>query len=567
MKKLYEVKTREELAELLEVSLSTLTCILYKRGPDSFYRTFEIPKKSGGTREIEAPEDQLKTIQHRLAEILSDPENQRPEHRQEISPAAHGFVKGRGIITNAKEHRNKKFILNLDLKDFFPSIHFRRVEGYFEKNRSFELPHDIAVMIAQLTCYKGRLPQGAPTSPVIANLIAGILDHRMMGIARKYKLDYTRYADDLTFSSNDPHLKENLSSLLAEIEFAVEKSGFHLNPKKTRFIYESSRQEVTGLVVNEQINPTRDFIKETRAMADHLYRDGAFMIDGKEGSLDQLEGRFAFISQIKNSTSSEDEPAESNQQPKEKAAGSTFEKDCRTFQFYRHFYHPERPVIITSSQLDTDLLKEAFKRYWQSYPSLVTKDQNGDNHLKLDILYRPKWLEKHFQIQPGPWALQDIYHQYFGLKGWQGYFYPLESKDAEMGQPVFLLFDNQLNDPDSPVIDLLEKVQGSVSELAGHGILRLLPPKAKDENSNLYLMTVPLPEGKETAALMDLLPEDVQLKIRSEFEKEPNQFGHDDRHDKSRSRKPDLEHADLSAFLPLLDLISSSIEVFRNHQD
>lgn len=100
-------------------------------------------------------------------------------------------------------HKNKRYILNIDLENFFNSFHFGRVMGYFNKNRYFNFDKKMSIIIAQLCCLNGALPQGAPTSPIISNLICRIFDYRILKITKKYKLNYTRYADDLTFSTND----------------------------------------------------------------------------------------------------------------------------------------------------------------------------------------------------------------------------------------------------------------------------------------------------------------------------------------------------------------------------
>ena len=115
------------------------------------------------------------------------------------------LYKNKSIYTNAAIHRNKRFVLNMDLQNFFDSFHFGRVRGFFIKNRNFNCTNEIATMIAQIVCYKGKLPQGAPSSPVITNLICGSLDYRISKLSKKYKLDYTRYADDITFSTNNRH--------------------------------------------------------------------------------------------------------------------------------------------------------------------------------------------------------------------------------------------------------------------------------------------------------------------------------------------------------------------------
>lgn len=201
-------------------------------------------------------------------------------------------------------HRNKKYILNIDLKNFFDSFNFGRVRGFFIKDRDFAVSPEIATVIAQIACYQGKLPQGAPSSPIITNLITRILDYRIVKIAKKYRFTYSRYADDMTFStnrelnSNKLRASKELDNFLTELENVIISSGFEINPKKTRLSNNMQRQEVTGLVVNKKINVKREYIKNTRAMAFQLYKDGAFEIDKKPGTLNQLTGRFAFIFQI-----------------------------------------------------------------------------------------------------------------------------------------------------------------------------------------------------------------------------------------------------------------------------
>ena len=122
----------------------------------------------------------------------------------------------------------------------------------------------------------GKLPQGAPSSPIISNLICEILDHRLLKIAKKYKLDYTRYADDLTFSTNDKKFLGLQTEFYEEISKEIIRAGFKINEKKKRLQLRDSRQVVTGLVVNKKINVNRIYYKETRAMAHQLYITGKF---------------------------------------------------------------------------------------------------------------------------------------------------------------------------------------------------------------------------------------------------------------------------------------------------
>lgn len=152
------MQTRNELADYLAVPRKKLTHILYVRKIENCYVTFSVPKRSGGTREISAPDCELKSIQKKLAFLL-----QQYRHsiwaEKGISPnIAHAFEEKKGIISNACIHRNKRYVINYDLVDFFGSIHLGRVIGYFEKNANFKVSHKVATVIAQLCCYKGKLP-------------------------------------------------------------------------------------------------------------------------------------------------------------------------------------------------------------------------------------------------------------------------------------------------------------------------------------------------------------------------------------------------------------------------
>ncbi|SUN05054.1 RNA-directed DNA polymerase from retron ec67 [Streptococcus agalactiae] len=319
MGKLQELETKDEFARLLGFNDARyINYLLYHNennqdkkfiNTENLYYSFTIPKKSGGVREINAPKDELKFVQRKLAEILWDDyvEMLKVNSKNKdfkIPSISHGFEKEKSIITNAKQHRNKRFVLNLDLDNFFDSFNFGRVRGFFIKDKDFGTTPEIATVIAQITCYQGKLPQGAPSSPIITNLIARILDYRIVKIAKKYRFTYTRYADDLTFStnrelySNKLKSRKELENFLEEIKIKVEASGFSINEKKTRLSDQSQRQEVTGIVVNKKLNVKREYFKNTKAMAFKLYKDEKFEIDGKEGTIDQLNGRFSFINQI-----------------------------------------------------------------------------------------------------------------------------------------------------------------------------------------------------------------------------------------------------------------------------
>ena len=256
------------LADLLDFRPKAVSYIIYKISSASKYTTFEIPKRSGGQRTIKAPTDKLKNLQRRLADLLQDCQHEIEKARDLEDRTAHGFKRGRSIVTNARQHRDRRWVLNLDLEDFFPSINFGRVRGFLIKNRDFALNEKVATVIAQIACHDNTLPQGSPCSPVISNLVAHVLDMRLVKLANKFGCTYSRYADDLTFSTSKKEFPAEIAKPFGDeppdahlwvpgeaLEDVITRSGFAINSKKTRFMYRTSRQEVTGLTVNKNTIP------------------------------------------------------------------------------------------------------------------------------------------------------------------------------------------------------------------------------------------------------------------------------------------------------------------------
>lgn len=264
---LLRVQTPDQLANVLGFSkYSALAKLLY---PSAEYTTFILKKKNGGTREIQAPSDWLKTIQRKVLVALNELDASRP--------SVHGFLKNKSVVTNAQIHASKKkqHIFNLDLKDFFPSITFGRVKGVFS-NAPFTFPSKVAVVLARICTHEGALPQGAPTSPPLSNYICRGLDGQLQELAKKNFATYSRYADDLTFSFSRKHrknlpnaivqLEEKLVLVGSELEAMIKQHGFNINPNKTRLCSRTSRMEVTGLTVNEFPNVKRKYVDEIRGM-------------------------------------------------------------------------------------------------------------------------------------------------------------------------------------------------------------------------------------------------------------------------------------------------------------
>ena len=272
--KFCELQTRTDVAELLGIEEKSLRYFLYGIRPDNMYHEFTIDKKTGGKRIICAPDKRLKNIQRKLANILNKV--------YKVKPAAHGFVYEKDIVTNAKSHTKQKWVLNLDLENFFEQINFGRVRGMLIKP-PYGLGEEAATVIAQIACYKGRLPQGAPSSPILTNMICAPLDTQLTRIAAEYNMRYSRYADDITFSSYKKEMQSKAAVNIAgsivvrkEIAEIIQRNGFQINQRKTRIADYRKRQEVTGLVVNQFVNVKRHYIKEIRAILNHCERTSIY---------------------------------------------------------------------------------------------------------------------------------------------------------------------------------------------------------------------------------------------------------------------------------------------------
>jgi RNA-directed DNA polymerase len=271
------------------------------------YVKFHVPKKSGGTRTLAAPHRKLKEAQRWILGNVA--------WRFPVTEAAHGFVSGRGIVTNANPHVGKAVVVNLDLSDFFPTIIFPRVRAVFER---YGYSGSVATILALLctdcpraaVTYAGvkyeaatgprGLPQGAPTSPAISNQVARKLDKRLLGVAKKLGLTYTRYADDLTFSGGE-ELAGKIGWLLAKVRNIARAEGFAVNEKKTRVMRRSTAQTVTGVVVNDKPSISRDELRRLRAILHRAKAEGldAQNREGRPNFREWLLGKIAFVYMVR----------------------------------------------------------------------------------------------------------------------------------------------------------------------------------------------------------------------------------------------------------------------------
>lgn len=268
------------LAKAMGVSMGELRFLSFNRKTSKInhYKQFYLPKKSGGQRLISAPMPRLKNLQYWILNNIL--------YKKEVHEAAQGFVPERSIVSNAEKHTGKAVVINMDMKDFFPSVTYKRVKGLF---KALGYSEQIATILALLSTEaetdqvvmdgeryfvaKGerKLPQGAPTSPAITNLICHRLDNRFEGMAKKLGWIYSRYADDISLSSDRT---TNINRILWQSRQIIENEGFQLHPNKLKVMRKGSQQEVTGIVVNERTNVSRKTLKGFRSVLHKIEKNG-----------------------------------------------------------------------------------------------------------------------------------------------------------------------------------------------------------------------------------------------------------------------------------------------------
>ena len=296
-----------DIASALCLEPQQLQWLVYERGDShvDHYIRFTIPKRSGGSRLISRPRPSLQQAQQWVQSTIL--------HNQPLHPAAMAFRRGVSILDNARLHSGKKIVVRLDLKDFFPTITFARVRGLFE---SFGYNPGVATVLSLLCTDSPRvllsldnqshvvpvgeraLPQGACTSPALANLVSRSLDRRIQGYANKAGWVYTRYADDLVFSTiqetDSPH------RLIRGISTVTRDEGFVVNEEKTRVMRAPNRQTVTGLLVNHDVGLTRKDLRRVRAFLHRCSSQGLEVVSAEIGKDAEsvARGHLAYVQMI-----------------------------------------------------------------------------------------------------------------------------------------------------------------------------------------------------------------------------------------------------------------------------
>lgn len=498
-----------DLSELLDITASNLAFLLYRLPDAEKYNAFCMSKKNGGTRTILAPDNRLKLVQRKLNKILSVSYETISENRP---VAAHGFRPGFTTITNANRHRQKRWVFNTDLEDFFPSINFGRVRGYFISNRQFALDPTVATLVAQICCFDNQLPQGAPTSPTVSNLIAGSLDFRLSRIARRNNCSYTRYADDLTFSTNEREFPDQIAVQNAEpqgwqvtelLESIISDTGFAVNHRKTRMSYKSARQSVTGLVVNRHPNIPRE---DSRLRRSAIHR----LMKGREITLRE------FCDDYADNCSTEEENAHPRPDVFKKLEGMTSYhfhiKDRRdrrkeTTKFFnpnstrldyqrllllKYFSRSSRPIILTEGPSDQTYLR-AFLKSDGTETDYLTRIEDGELRILPQFYQFPKNGGRILGLSGGTGNIKNFLMKYADFR-------------SELSASVEL----------RPLIILIDDDEG------GHAVTKALNSNFntkidKSENrtffkisNRLYLVKTPRIMGASSSYLEMLFPQSVR---------------------------------------------------------
>ncbi len=507
-----------DVATLLDFEPKYLAYIVRKMPDAAKYQSFQIAKRSGGFRQINAPCAQLKLLQRKLSNLLQNCLAEINSTRKLADNLAHGFKRNRSIIDNAVRHKNKRFVFNIDLQDFFDTVNFGRVRGFFIKNAHFMLASDVATILAQIACYGKGLPQGSPCSPVISNLVGHILDIRLCKVAFKNGCTYSRYADDITFSTNRPNFPPDIAAQISgtthkwqpgtPLQKIIIKAGFSINPDKTRMQYQGSRQAVTGLVVNKKVNTRNEYRRTARAMAQKLFTTGQFefvkMIPDANGvlaptktvgNLNQLHGIFGHIDFIDRHNQEILAKRDSGSKQAKALAGAFLrskQKVYRRFLLFKDFYAAERPVVLCEGKTDNVYLFQAIKSLAVNYPQLAMVSPGNKIAVAIRILKTlDSSIGKTLLLGHGASDLVHLLEQYLSALH--------KFKAPGMQKPVILLVDN-----DSGADEVLK----AIKRLTGRTMKRTDPYFRVA--GNIYVVLTPLKENGGESEIEDCFDDTIK---------------------------------------------------------
>lgn len=565
-------RTRNDVAALLRYRASRLSYIVYQIPKRDRYTVFSIPKRSGGERRIDAPIPQLKLLQRRLANLLTECLQEIEAAQERKNTFSHAFRKGSSIITNARAHKNRRYVLNIDLQDFFPTLHLGRVIGFLVKNEDFKLNKGVATLLAQIACNDGKLPQGSPCSPILSELLTHFLDVRLARLAANNRCTYTRYADDITFSTNQKEFPAALAVRAGEgwlvgneLRSRIEDASFRINDAKTRMQLRGSSQSVTGLTVNTKVNVPQRYYKRVRAMTHVFLMTGEYERDGeKRKSVQSLEAMLNHVFHVKERQIDLEIDREKNEGKKKKLIDDRKEVTdkhpsairvlYRRLVFYRHFVAPDKPLVVGEGITDNVYLKCAVQALAATYPRLAPVRENDKLTYPVQFFnYTPKVREL-LGLRGGSSHIKTF------LEHWKSNFVKYSFRPIK--HPVIVLIDN--DDGANGIFKLLKNRFNVTVEF------KTQLPFYHLEN-HLYLIKTPEQGEKGISSVEDFFPPallDVKIdgKVfnRDKEHEAPGEYGKVVFAEQVVRRQASPE--DFVGFAPILERISAAIEHYYSQR-
>ncbi|QQS14731.1 MAG: RNA-directed DNA polymerase [Rhodospirillales bacterium] len=569
LQKLKDAKSLKELAILLSFKPSRVSYLLYKLDAEKKYSKFQIPKKSGGIREIQAPEPRLKALQKSLADLLYECTLEIESNGKKRPSLSHGFRKHHSIVTNARGHNGRRYVLNVDLEGFFPSINFGRVRGFFIADKSFSLNEKVATVVAQIACFENKLPQGSPCSPVISNLIGHLLDVRLVRLAKAQKCSYSRYADDITFSTNQKNFppamavqdEKNPEKWIAgtTLSKTIENAWFKVNHAKTRLQSRTKRQSVTGVVVNKHVNVEASYYKNVRAMCHSVFAKGEYHkpivksgdpSKGAEPSgpemlknIAPLEGMLAHIDYVK---FGRDSPRSTVENASGKSRPPATRRLYEKFLFFKHFVYLDKPLVLCEGKTDNVYLHAAIRQLKAHHSTFI-----GGSDQKPEMKIR---FFKYSRTSNG----------ILGLNGGSGHlanliaYYSKNLKDynfAPLLQPVIVLIDNDDGAP--PIFKTIKQnYKVTIDHSSADLFYRIC--------HNLYLVKTPEKATTYKSYIEELFDDTVlQKKLNGKTFTTKKDYDKATQYGKEYFSKyivrPNEASINFTKFSPLLDRIASAV--------
>lgn len=565
-----------DIAHLLDVKPKFLSKSIYKTADEDKYHTFFIKKKDGSDRKLSAPNPDLNFMQSRLSRLLY--QCYLDIHgipKKPMRVLSHGFQKKRNlsIYTNASRHTARRYVFNTDLEDFFPSFNFGRVRGFFLKHNKFELGDKAATAIAQLACFQNSLPQGAPSSPIISEFLAQPLDVALQSLAKKHRCTYSRYVDDITFSTN---LQEYPSKIAfpfpvpekwvvgPSLEREITRCGFKVNVSKSRMQRRTQWQSVTNLTVNETVNIKKYYYKGARFCAHAMMTKGKahasdkFDIKNDDLTSNQIWGKLRHICDIKD-RSRDQLPLRqyTNMVP----APHYLRLSGDYFHYHRIHISP-KPLVICEGKTDYTYLKEAI--LWHKADPRISKTlvdisrfpakgkKSKGDHWCVDFVKHSKSADRFLDISGGGGNLVKFCARH--IERTEKY-HPIADQ-----APVIVVVDNDAQS--AGMWSFIKKVTSSKAKIDGS------MPYYKLTGS-LYVVPIPKPAASPADFYIEMLfPEEwrkyeldgrkPKLAQKKDEKLKPDEYGKGEF--ASKVIRANRDSVDCSAFAPLLHTICDIIE-------